>query len=74
MKNFKKKKVEHSLLAKSLRWVFVVMFGYLCFKQIQSVEQLNDAKLLKTEVLFALIFSIFSISLHLHEKNIKLLP
>ena len=58
MKN-RKKRIEHSLLAKSLHWVFVVMFGYGGFKQIQSKEQLNDAGVLKTEVLFAFIFLTF---------------
>ena len=56
MKNIKKKRVEHSLLAKSLHWVFVVMFGYGVFKQIQSKEQLNDVGLLKSVFRFALIF------------------
>ena len=54
--NLKQKKVQHTLLAKSLHWVFVVMFGYGVFKQIQSKEQLNDIALLKSEILFALIF------------------
>ncbi len=57
--NLKQKGVEHSLLAKSLHWVFVVMFGYGVFKQIQSKEQLNDVWLLKSEILFALIFLAF---------------
>ena len=35
------------------------MFGYGVFKKIQSKEQLNDTGLLKTEVLFALIFLAF---------------
>ena len=50
MKNIKKKKVEHSLFTKSLHWVFVFMFGYGVFKQIQTKEQLNDAGILKSEV------------------------
>ena len=57
--NLKERKVEHSLLAKSLHWIFVVMFGYGVFKQIQSKEQLNDLGLLKSEILFALIFLVF---------------
>ena len=38
----KQKRVEHSFLAKSLHWLFVVMFGYGVFKQIESKEQLNE--------------------------------
>ena len=57
--NLKQKKVEHNLLAKSLHWVFVFMFGYGVLKQIQGKEQLNDMGLLKSELLFALIFLAF---------------
>ena len=69
MKKIKEKRVEHSLLAKSLHWVFVVMFGYGVFKQIQSKEQLNDAGLLKTEVLFALIFLAFIVFRFIYMKK-----
>ena len=70
MKNLKVKRVEHSLLAKSLHWVFVVMFGYGVFKQIQSKEQLNDTGLLKTEVLFASIFLAFIVFRFIYMKKI----
>ena len=53
---YKQKRVEHSFIAKSLHWVFVVMFGYGVFKQIESKEQLNDIVLLRSEILFATIF------------------
>ena len=69
MKNLKTKRVEHSLLAKSLHWVFVVVFAYGVFKQIQSKEQLNDAELLKTEILFALIFLVFIVFRFIYMKN-----
>ena len=56
---FTKKKVEHSFLAKSLHWLSVFMFGYGVFKQIENKEQLNDIGLLKSEMLFAIIFLAF---------------
>ena len=56
---YKTKRVKHSFLAKSLHWVFVVMFGYGVFKQIESKEQLNDIVLLRSEILFATIFLAF---------------
>ena len=60
------------MLAKSLHWVFVVMFGYGVFKQVQNKEQLNDAGLLKTEVLFALIFLVFIVFRFIYmKKNYK---
>ena len=64
-----KKKVEHSLLAKSLHWVFIVMFGYGVIKQIESKEQLNDTELLKTEVIFALIFLAFIVLRFIYMKK-----
>ncbi len=64
-----KKKVEHNLLAKSLHWVFVVMLGYGVFKQIESIEQLNDIVLLQKEVLFALIFLSFIVFRFIYMKK-----
>ena len=57
--NLRQKRTEHSLLVKSLHWGFVAIFGYGVFKQIETKEQLNDVELLKSEILFALIFLIF---------------
>ena len=50
---------QHSLLAKSLHWFFVLLFGYGVFKQIENKEQLNDLGLLKSEMFFAFIFLLF---------------
>ncbi len=55
----KQKRTEHSFLAKSFHWVFVIIFGYGVFKQIESKEQLNDIELLRSEMLFAVIFLAF---------------
>ena len=54
-----KERPQHSLLAKSLHWFFVLLFGYGVFKQIENKEQLNDLGLLKSEMFFALIFLLF---------------
>ena len=59
---------QHSLLAKFLHWFFVVLFGYGVFKQIENKDQLNDLALLKSEIVFAVIFLIFIIFLG-HIKN-----
>ena len=66
---YKQKRVEHSFLAKSLHWVFVVMFGYGVFKQIESKEQLNDIVLLRSEILFATIFLTFIIFRFIYVKR-----
>ena len=56
---FKQKRLEHSFLAKSLHWLFVIMFGYGVIKQIENKEQLNDIGLLISEIVFALFFLAF---------------
>lgn len=55
----KLERIQHSLLAKSFHWIFVFVFGYGVFKQIESKDQLNDIALLKSEMVFAIIFLIF---------------
>ena len=52
-------RVEHSFVAKSLHWGFVLIFGYGVFKQIENKEQLNEIALLKSEIIFAAIFLAF---------------
>ena len=54
-------RVQHSLLGKSLHWVFVLLFGYGIFKQIENKEQLNDLGLLISEMFFAVAFLLFII-------------
>ena len=66
---FKQKRVEHSFLSKSLHWLFVVIFGYGVFKQIESKEQLNDIALLKSEILFAMFFLGFIIFRFIYMKR-----
>ena len=56
MKPLVRERLQHSFLAKSFHWLFVFVFGYGVFKQIQSKDQLNDIELLKSEMLFAVIF------------------
>ena len=41
-------RVQHSLLGKSLHWVFVLLFGYGVFKQIENKAKLNDLGILIT--------------------------
>ena len=65
----KQKRVEHSFLAKSLHWGFVAMFGYGVFKQIESIEQLRNIGLLRSEILFATIFLVFIIFRFIYMKR-----
>ena len=47
---------QHSLIAKSLHWIFVVLFGYGVYERIEKKEQSNDLGLLKSEIFFSFIF------------------
>ena len=61
--------VQHSLLGKSLHWVFVLLFGYGVFKQIENKEQLNDLGLLLSEMCFAVAFLLFIIIRFIYMKR-----
>ena len=52
---------KYSFLAKFFHWIFVFLFGYGIFKQVDDIEQLEDISLLKSEILFASIFLFFLI-------------
>ena len=56
MSDVESTKKEYSFAAKLLHWGFVVLFAYGIFKQIDSIEQLEDFALLRFEVIFALAF------------------
>ena len=54
-------KAKYSFLAKFLHWCFVILFAYGIFKQVDDINQLEDISLLKSEIVFALVFLIFLI-------------
>ena len=57
-----------SSLAKLMHWGFVFLFIYGLLKQIDSLNQLEDASLLKFEVVFASVFLFFAFdSVYLYE-------
>ena len=47
---------EHTFLGKSLHWGFVLLYAYGIFKQIDDLSQLEDAALLRFEIIFASVF------------------
>lgn len=51
----------HSFLAKLFHWSFVFLFAYGIYKQIDNINELEDIYLLKSEMLFALVFLLFLI-------------
>ena len=69
MNRLARERLQHSFLAKSFHWLFVFVFGYGVFKQIQSKDQLNDIELLKSEMIFAVIFLTLLITRFLYMKR-----
>ncbi|MDT2083448.1 MAG: cytochrome b/b6 domain-containing protein [Planktomarina sp.] len=52
---------DYSFLAKLLHWSFIFLFAYGIYKQIDNINELEDIYLLKSEMLFALVFLLFLI-------------
>ena len=47
---------QHTFLGKSLHWGIVLLYAYGIFKQIDDLSQLEDAALLRFEIIFASVF------------------
>ena len=52
-------KAKYSFLAKFLHWSFVILYAYGIYKQVDDINQLEDISLLKSEIVFALVFLLF---------------
>ena len=54
--SLEKNKSHYSNLAKLFHWGFVILFVYGVAKQVDDINQLEDADFLRFEIIFALIF------------------
>ena len=63
----------HTLLAKSIHWVFSVLYAYGIFKQVEDLEELEDASLLNFEILFAVVFLVIVMLRFFYMKDAKTL-
>ena len=63
----------HTLLAKTIHWTFSILYGYGIFKQVEDLEELEDASLLNFEILFAVIFLIIVMLRFFYMKDAKTL-
>ena len=54
--------LQHTLLGKVLHWGFVLLYAYGIVKQIDDLDQLNDAAPLVFEVVFASVFLILVVA------------
>ena len=46
----------HTKLAKTIHWTFSILYAYGIFKQVEDLDELEDASLLNFEIIFAVIF------------------
>ena len=59
----------HTLLAKTIHWTFSILYAYGIFKQVEDLDELEDAALLNFEIIFAVVFSSYShASIFLYER------
>jgi len=63
----------HTPLAKTIHWTFSILYAYGIFKQVEDLEELEDASLLKLEILFAVVFLVIVMLRFFYMKDAKTL-
>lgn len=61
----------HTFLAKTIHWLFILLYAYGIFKQIENLEQLEDTGLLIFEVIFACIFLVIVIMRYVYMRRFE---
>ena len=59
----------HSTLAKFIHWTFTFLYAYGIFKQVDDLNELEDASLLNFEILFATVFLIIVLIRYFYMKD-----
>jgi len=59
----------HTFLAKLIHWTFIPLYAYGIFKQVDDLNQLEDASFLNFEILFAIIFLIIVLLRYFYMKD-----
>ena len=63
----------HTRLAKTIHWTFSFLYAYGIFKQVEDLEELEDASLLNFEIFFAVIFLVIVMLRFFYMKDAKTL-
>ena len=63
----------HTLLAKTIHWTFSILYAYGIFKQVEDLDELEDATLLNFEIIFAVIFLVIVMLRFFYMKDAKTL-
>ena len=59
----------HTRLAKFIHWSFTLLYAYGIFKQVDDLNELEDASLLNFEILFATVFLIIVLMRYFYMKD-----
>ena len=59
----------HTFLAKLIHWLFIPLYAYGIFKQVDEINELEDASLLNFEILFATVFLIIVLLRYFYMKD-----
>ncbi len=59
----------HTSLAKLIHWTFIPLYTYGIFKQVDDLNELEDASLLNFEILFATVFLIIVLLRYFYMKD-----
>ena len=61
--------ITHTFLAKLIHWTFIPLYAYGIFKQVDDLNELEDASLLNFEILFAIVFLIIVLLRYFYMKH-----
>ena len=59
----------HTFLAKLIHWTFIPLYAYGIFKQVDDLNELEDASFFNFEILFAIIFLIIVLLRYFYMKD-----
>ena len=63
----------HTRFAKTIHWTFSILYAYGIFKQVEDLEELEDASLLNFEIFFAIVFLVIVMLRFIYMKDAKTL-
>ena len=63
----------HTTFAKSIHWTFSILYAYGILKQVEDLDELEDASLLNFEIVFAVTFLVIVMLRFFYMKDAKTL-
>ncbi len=59
----------HTPLSKFIHWAFTILYAYGIIKQVDDLNELEDASLLNFEILFAIVFLVIVLVRYFYMKD-----